>query len=222
MKIPIYPKQDEFERMYSYCKDKYVKLAILLGFESGMRISEIVGLTAYYSKCCSIRAKKAKIRQKSGAVRIRYYCPSCNKLLEYNQLRRTTKEDWDVPPLTPENVDLQAHKITIRQAKGGKDRSVPLPQRFTEASLKLLPLNKYISYKVLENKVKKLARETINKQMSFHGLRHGFACDLIDKGVPLNYIQNIMGHARLDITGRYLQVNPSQAIETIRRLRGLD
>jgi len=34
---------EEFQKLYKACKDKELKLAILLGFGSGLRISEIIG-----------------------------------------------------------------------------------------------------------------------------------------------------------------------------------
>ncbi len=43
-KIPTFITQEEFEKIFEYEKDKNYKLAFLLGFEAGMRISEIVGL----------------------------------------------------------------------------------------------------------------------------------------------------------------------------------
>lgn len=43
-KIPQVITQEEFEKIFEVEKDKQYKLAFLLGFEAGMRISEIVGL----------------------------------------------------------------------------------------------------------------------------------------------------------------------------------
>jgi integrase len=42
-KLIIYITQDEFEKVFNSCKDKEVRLSLLLAFESGLRISEIVG-----------------------------------------------------------------------------------------------------------------------------------------------------------------------------------
>ena len=43
-KIPQVITQEEFEKIFEVEKDKQYKLAFLLCFEAGMRISEIVGL----------------------------------------------------------------------------------------------------------------------------------------------------------------------------------
>jgi len=39
----VYIDFNEFKKMYSATKDKKLKLAMLLGFGSGLRISEVVG-----------------------------------------------------------------------------------------------------------------------------------------------------------------------------------
>lgn len=43
-KLPKIITQDEFEKIFAAEDDKIYKLAFLLGFEAGMRISEIIGL----------------------------------------------------------------------------------------------------------------------------------------------------------------------------------
>lgn len=43
-KLPKIISQEEFEKIFKACKNKEIKLAMLLGFEAGLRISEIVGL----------------------------------------------------------------------------------------------------------------------------------------------------------------------------------
>lgn len=43
-KLPKIISQDEFEKIFKACRNKKVKLAMLLGFEAGLRISEVVGL----------------------------------------------------------------------------------------------------------------------------------------------------------------------------------
>jgi len=39
---------EEFQKIYKACKDKQLKLAMLLGFGSGLRISEIIGFQRKY------------------------------------------------------------------------------------------------------------------------------------------------------------------------------
>ena len=160
-KLPKIINQEEFEKIFKAEKDKEIKLAMLLGFEAGMRISEIVGF---------------KDR---------------------------------VPALTRDRVDNAS--IRIISGKGQKDRIVPKPKRINENALKMLPLK--VSRRTLQRRVKALGKEVLDKDITFHTLRHGFVTHLIEHGRPLHEVQMLAGHSRLDTTGIYLHANPTKAIK---------
>lgn len=163
-KLPKIINQEEFEKVFDAEKDKTYKVAFLLGFEAGMRISEIVG---YKDK---------------------------------------------VPALTPEMIDDVSIKII--SGKGGKDRIVPRPKRLNENARKMLPLK--ISRRALQWEITRLGKTVLNKQISFHTLRHGFCSHLVNQGRPLHEVQMLAGHSRLDTTGIYLHANPKQAVQGAR------
>ena len=172
-KLPRIISQEEFEKLFvAVDKVKYVtkrnrkqyKIAMLLGFEAGMRISEIVG--------------------------------------------------WKdkVPALTKLNVEEAG--IRIISGKGSKDRIVPRPKRLNESIKRMLPLK--IKRRALQHFTTRLGREVLNKEISFHTLRAGFATHLINQGRPLHEVQMLMGHSRMDTTGIYLRANPKDAVEGAR------
>lgn len=166
-KIPKFITQEEFEKIFEIEKDKKYKLAFLLGFEAGLRISEIVGFKDI------------------------------------------------IPPLKKENIDLQAHTIKVL-GKGNKERIVPLPSRFNLNAYNMFPLK--ISRRALQWRITKLCKEVLNKDLTFHSLRHGFGSHLAGKNRPLHEIQMLMGHSRMDTTGIYLHANPKEAIEGAREV----
>lgn len=169
-KLPIIITQQEFEKLFAAEKDKNYRLAFLLAFEGGLRISEIVGL-------------------------------------------QNKDKSWRIKPLSSEQIDLQAHTIKVIGGKGLKDRIVPLPKRFNETALKLLPLR--FSRRALQAHTTKMGNKILGKKIHFHSLRHGFASFLVTKR-PLHEIQMLLGHSRLDTTGLYLHANPEKAVEGAR------
>ena len=46
-----------------------------------------------------------------------------------------------------------------------------------------------------------------------NSLRHGFATQLVKKGVPIHHIRTLMGHANISTTNIYLEMNPKEALK---------
>lgn len=125
-----------------------------------------------------------------------------------------------VPPLTRDRIDLTNHQIKIISGKGNKDRiTTTSPYIEDEDKLKMLPLK--IPRRTLQGKIKRLGKRVLNKNISFHSLRHGFANHLInEKNMALPLVQSMLGHSRLDTTGIYTKANPKQATDKAFKLWG--
>lgn len=212
-KLPRIITQDEFEKLFEATKNKEYKLAMLLGFEAGMRISEIVGFANAGSRCCDAPLTYLKVTDRGYFKRKPFACSKCGKVLTYKDIYHNKKFGYKVEPLNKSNIDLNRHSITII-GKGNKQRIVPLPKRFNTTALAMLPIS--ASRRALQWHVTELGKTMLQKAISFHTLRAAFATHLINMGRPLHEIQMFMGHSRLDVTGIYLRANPQDAINKAR------
>lgn len=169
-KLPKIISTEEYEKLLvESLKVKKIKkarlrrywMAMVLGGEAGLRISEIVG--------------------------------------------------WEnrVPELTKKNIDIQRRRIFLESAKGQKDRVVGLPRRLLPRHIELLPLK--LDRRALQHFVTTLGKRVLDKDISFHTLRHYFGSQCAER-MPLHEVQALMGHSRLDTTGIYLHANPTKAI----------
>lgn len=186
------------------------KVAIILGFESGLRVSEIVGLAKLYSKCCKCPLKFGT-ELRNGKMYITYSCGKCKNRLKLNkETYRPSNNDWKIKPL--EKKDIKDTHIRVENGKGGKSRVTRRPKNWNKSLERHLPL-KDISRRSLQKFFKEISKEVLKKDLHFHILRHSFGSRLAGGEVPLHEIQMMMGHTRLDTTGIYLHANPQSAVK---------
>ena len=124
--------------------------------------------------------------------------------------------------LTVHDIDSQTMQVHIREAKGSKDRLVPLPKRtlyalrshwLTHHHARLIfpglgnGINSPMDKGGIQKAIKQVLRDcNINKLVSPHSLRHCFATHLLEQGLDLRSLQVLLGHASLNTTARYTQL----------------
>ncbi len=117
------------------------------------------------------------------------------------------------------DLDIKTRKIHLKSSKGDKDRITVIPERMIDAIQKISTDKKKKAYLFESNRGGKLASRTvqqvftnalkesgIEKEASFHSLRHSFATHLLESGTDVRYIQELLGHANIRTTQVYTKV----------------
>ncbi len=126
------------------------------------------------------------------------------------------------------NLDLDSGLIKVL-GKGGKERIVPLgshANRALSAYLEAMPPQTADRALFLNARGGRLTRRSVGrivdrhilriatmKKISPHTLRHTFATHLLEGGVDLRAIQELLGHSSLSTTQKYTHVNLGRLME---------
>ena len=134
-------------------------------------------------------------------------------------------------------VDLKAGRLHVREAvargivgtpKSGRAREVPL----NETALAILKEHRHLRGPLVfcnddgamltKNEAKgPLRRARVRAgitALGWHDLRHTFAPHLTMRGVPLKAVQELLGHATIDMTMRYAHLSPDVTRDAVRAL----
>jgi site-specific recombinase XerD len=122
----------------------------------------------------------------------------------------------EVVRLKVRDVDLPNLQINVREGKGQKDRVTVFPEKlindvtqfmagktpddFLLASERGGRLTERTAQIIFERAMKKTG---IAKAATFHSLRHSFATHLLENGVDVRYVQELLGHANIRTTQIY-------------------
>jgi len=137
------------------------------------------------------------------------------------------------------SVDLKCGRLTVERAlvrevlgppKNGRTRTIPLRGethaimtahrhlrgKFVFCKESGLPTSRNTARNVIWRTCKRAGL----RQFGWHTLRHTFASHLAMKGVPMRVIQELMGHATIEMTMRYAHLAPNVMEDAIELLEG--
>jgi site-specific recombinase XerD len=118
------------------------------------------------------------------------------------------------------DIDFERKTIHIRQSKYKKDRIVPLAESMAVGLKKYINAEnphiwlfngkeadgrysiKGISWVMREN----MKKTSITKEVSLHSLRHSYATHLLEQGLNIVTLKELLGHAEITTTMIYLHV----------------
>jgi site-specific recombinase XerD len=126
----------------------------------------------------------------------------------------------EVVALRKEHIDFSRKTVFVYAGKGRKDRYTLLSDRAAQFIREYCSLysvkdwlftgqnpRSHLSIRSAQNIFEKALRNTpIKKSVSIHSLRHAFATHLLENGIDIKSIQNLLGHASLKTTARYTHV----------------
>ncbi len=126
------------------------------------------------------------------------------------------------------DIDSSRMLIRISQAKGNKDRYVPLSEKLVYYLREYFKIYRPQTYlfegqyggKYTQSSARSILKRAqlianINKRVTLHTLRHSFATHLLESGTDIRYIQELLGHNSPKTTMIYTHVS-SQSLRNIK------
>jgi len=125
----------------------------------------------------------------------------------------------EVTSLLLKNIDILRRQIKVEGGKGRKDRFVVLANTFLPLLQNYLSTfkpafyfvegtegEKYSQSSIRKFLFKSVQKAGISKKVTPHTLRHSYATHLLENGVGLRHIQELLGHAKPETTMIYTHV----------------
>lgn len=136
------------------------------------------------------------------------------------------------------DIDTERMQIFIERSKGKKDRYVSLSPVLSDVLSSYRKwvgkkdmvyifegqeAGKHYSARSAQTIFNRAVRDAgIDKNVTFHSLRHSYATHLLEKGVDIKYIKELLGHFDIKTTERYLHVAKDRLVHIKSPLDYLD
>ncbi|WP_233863527.1 tyrosine-type recombinase/integrase [Paraburkholderia adhaesiva] len=130
------------------------------------------------------------------------------------------------------DVDFAHHFITVRDehAKSGKQRHIPINAALHDVLVTWKPLahpdSEYVFAGETGEPIQDMKKSFASvlkaariEDFRWHDMRHTFASWLVQSGVDLNVVRELLGHATLEMTQRYAHLAPESKLRAVAALQ---
>ncbi len=136
----------------------------------------------------------------------------CPKTSKGNQLKTAIKLAYhsglrlqETLDVKPKDIKIGHNNVITVQGKGNKTRKTYYPISLIEDIEKYQQLTE-IDRDYITTAIRNIKKKTgIN--FSFHSLRHSFASNMLESGVAIHQLSNLLGHSSIQTTLIYLHTN---------------
>ena len=123
----------------------------------------------------------------------------------------------EIAKLRPQHIDKNLKLIYIKQAKGHKDRNIPIAPRVMPA-LRYLPVGndtaKDFGIRAIQYQFSNCSEKALGKRLNFHILRHsGITYYLTKRKWNTMQVQRMAGHSKSAITEIYTHIRPEDLVD---------
>jgi len=246
----------EYEEIESHEIKQYLLTLVDKGYSRSTQNQAINSIKYYYEKILKRPREVYYIERPRKARRI----PAVLSIIEFQRLIQCVKNmkhktmlllvyscglrAGELLNLQVRDIDGKRFLVNVREGKGVKDRIIPLSKFMLQVLREYYktyrpgtwlfesPNKEKYSYTSLSNIMRKASvRAKITKNVSLHTLRHSYATHMLDSGIDIRYIQEILGHSSIMTTEIYTHVttkdlqkltNPLDLMVNIQQLTGLN
>lgn len=211
-KIPNVFDMEQLVRLIDEIDQPKVMIAVFLAFSLGLRIMEVcmieIANINFTTKQVKILNSKYTLRGKTG----------------YGKDRIVEIPDFAIEPMRKWISLIEGGKWMFPSDKSPDRhlRKKSLYEQYVKflekAGLRDVVSTEEVEMKVFDAKTGKKIKKTVTKnryRYYFHTLRHSYATYLRTKGVPIETIQELMGHERIETTLVYAKISNAKRREAI-------
>lgn len=189
---PVFINSDQLSAISKQIKNEIVRDVVVFAFYTGMRLDEIVNLRW---KNVDLKNRIITVGDESFTTKGRNqrYIPiseEAEKAIENVELRMQNEKKNNIMSI---NTIVPAQNFVFCKEDGTKFTGNYFSRRFKKACI----------------------AAGLDKAIHFHSLRHSFASNLAQKGVPLYTIKELLGHSSVSTTEIYSHLNMDSLREAI-------